>query len=486
MIRTLTNEWRRFRFATLLLATYAYFYQGADPNQHSRIFLTNALLRGSVDITRDHGYTVDKSFFHNRFLSDKAPGLSFLAVPIRVVMRLLDRIAGASDGVMNERARMHFMTIVLCGLAGVASTLLLGRVVERYGATSREKMLVMVGYGLGTLVFPFSTVLFAHQLAALLVLLGFEIARGRPSDGGLALRKRAALFGFVGSLAIISEYPTGIIVGIVAIALVLTHRAKWRDVVVWGALGAAPILALHSFYLYEAFGSPLSMPYGHVFEPLFRVHHDQGLLGVNPPTLGAMYGVTVSKYRGLLFLCPHLVLAIFGFAYWLRDKNDRVDLRIVTAIILAYFCFNASYYAWDGGGSTGPRHFIPALAFLSIPFFFFIRRSRVHFWLGAALTCVSVFFMFASTAVLVHQAEGEVMRSSPLYDVVVTDFFRGDLALNAQDVRTLGPRFDASYNLGMFAGLHGLASLVPLLLAWVLAYSVDGVRWATHHAPRPA
>jgi hypothetical protein len=174
-------------------------------------------------------------------------------------------------------------------------------------------------------------------------------------------------------------------------------------------------------------------------------------------------------------LCPHLLLAIFGFAYWVRDGNDRTDLRIVTAIVLAYFCFNSAYYAWDGGGSTGPRHFIPALAFLSIPFFFFIRRSRFHFWLGAALTCVSVFFMFTSTAVLVHQAEGEVMRSSPLYDVVLTDFFRGDLALNSQDIHTLGPRFDASYNLGMFAGLHGLVSLIPLLVLWAIAYGVDAV-----------
>ncbi len=377
---------------------------------------------------------------------------------------------------------MHFITIVLCGLAGVASTLLLGKVVERFGATSREKMLSMVAYGLGTLVFPFSTVLFAHQLAALLVLVAFVVSRHEQWP----LRTRAVLLGLVGSLAIISEYPTGIIVGILAIAMLSSRRSEWRTIALWGALGAVPILSLHSFYLYRAFGSPLSMPYGHVFEPLFRIHHDQGLLGVNPPSLGGVYGVSISKYRGLLFLCPHLVLAIFGFAYWLRDKNDPGDLRIVTAIVLGYFCFNASYYAWDGGGSTGPRHFIPALAFLSIPFFFFIHRSRFHFWLGAALTCVSVFFMFASTAVLVHQGEGEVMRSSPLYDVVLPDFFRGDLALNVQDVRTLGPRFDASYNIGMFMGLRGLISLLPLSLAWALAYGFDGVRWATHRVPRPA
>jgi hypothetical protein len=102
------------------------------------------------------------------------------------------------------------------------------------------------------------------------------------------------------------------------------------------------------------------------------------------------------------------------------------------------------------------------------------------------MTALSVLFMFASTAVLVHQPEGEVLRSSPLYDIVVTDFLRGDLALNSQDVRTAGPRFDASYNLGMFGGLRGLWSLAPLVGLWVVAYAVDAARWVRVQTPRHA
>jgi hypothetical protein len=486
MLRALGQSGRSYRFAALMLATYAYFYQGADPNQHSRIFLTDALLRGSVDITPDHGYTIDKSYFHGRFLSDKAPGLSVLAVPLRAAMRVIDRLVGAGDDVTSERARMHFITIVLCGLSGVASTLLVGSIVEHLGARPRERTLSMIAYGLGTIVFPFSTVLFAHQIAALLVLVCFVLARGGPFWGELSLRRRAAAFGAVGALSIVTEYPTAILVGVLAIALVVTHRSKWVEIAAWGSLAAAPILVVHSAYLYAAFGSPFSLPYGHVFEPFFRVHHDEGLLGINPPTLAGLYGVSVSTYRGLFFFCPHLVLCFFGFAYWARDEVHRADLRVVVAVVLGYFCFNASYYAWDGGGSTGPRHFIPAIAFLSLSFFFFIRRSSRHFALGAALTALSVFFMFASTSVLVHQPEGEVVRSSPLYDIVLTNFFRGDLAQNTQDIRTVGPRFDAAYNLGMFAGLRGLWSLVPLVAAWMVAYAVDAGRWVRVHALRRA
>ena len=123
----------------------------------------------------------------------------------------------------------------------------------------------------------------------------------------------------------------------------------------------------------------------------------------------------------------------------------------------------------------GPRHYVPALAFLSLPALFFLRRSEMHFRIGAVLAAVSVFFMFASTAVLIHQNEGDVFRSSPLYETVITSFFRGELALNTQDVRTLGPRFDAAGNLGMLFGLHGLNSLAPLLALWATAYGFDAV-----------
>ncbi|MCL2724656.1 MAG: hypothetical protein FWD69_09495 [Polyangiaceae bacterium] len=476
----LPDAWSRLRFAVLSLITYAYFYQGADPNQHSRIFLTDALLRRSVDITPDHGYTIDKSFFHERFLADKAPGISALAVPIRAVMGWLDRLVGAGTAVDSERARMHFLAIVLCGIAGVVSTLWVGDIVESYGANRREKTLSMVAYGFGTLVFPFSTVLFGHSFAAMLILACFRVVRG-DFGGRLSLRGRSALFGFLGSLTIVTEYPTAVMIGVLAISLVLGRGGKPSraiEVVIGGALGALPLLALHAYYLKVAFGSPFSMPYSHVFEPVFRMNHDKGLLGINLPSLGGIYGISLSPYRGLLFMCPHLLLAIFGFAYWLRDGGER-DLRLVATLLVAYLLFSSAYYAWDGGGSTGPRHFIPALAFLSIPFFFFIRRSNWHFWLGAALAALSVFFMFTSTAVLVHQPEGEVFRSSPLYEVILPSFFRGELALNTQDVRTLGPRADAAYNLGMLAGLKGLWSLAPLAVLWLGAYLSDIVRSRT-------
>jgi hypothetical protein len=469
--------WKRHRFAVVLFATYAYFYQGADPNQHSRLFLTRALLfRHAINITADHSFTIDKSIFGDQFYSDKAPGLSVLAVPVQWMMTTVDRLFGYDDSsVFMQRAQLHFLTIVLCGLAGVAATLCVGRIVEGYGASARETMLCMVAYGLGTIVFPFSTALFAHQLAALMVLTCFLLVRQVEERPALLLRN-AVLLGLVGSASITTEYPTGIIVGLCAGRLLLVQRAGWRTIALGGALGAAPLLLLHSLYLWKAFGSPLSLPYNHVFEPFFRVHHEEGLVGVNPPTLGGAFGVTLSSYRGLFFFCPHLLLVFFGFGYWLRSGEHPRDLRFVTLVVIAYFLFAASYYAWDGGGSTGPRHYLPALAFLSLPFFFFIRESRARFYVGLAFTAFSVFFMLVSTAVLVHQPEGEVLRSSPLYDTVLGSFFRGELALNPQDIRTLGPRFDASYNLGMFFGLKGLWSLLPLAALWVAAYSFEAAR----------
>src|ERR1700734_3795095 len=50
---------RRHRLFVLIGLTYAYFFQGGDPNQASRFFLTRSLVeRHAVDITPDHPLTL--------------------------------------------------------------------------------------------------------------------------------------------------------------------------------------------------------------------------------------------------------------------------------------------------------------------------------------------------------------------------------------------------------------------------------------------
>ncbi|WP_394821085.1 hypothetical protein [Pendulispora albinea] len=479
------DAWRRSRFFILLWATYAYFYQGSDPNQLTRIFLTQSLVEDrAVNIDRYHGFTIDKAELGGTFFCDKAPGLSFLATPLFALQNYADRIFGfSSDDLAIKRARLHLLVIFLCGLSGLLASWSLARALRTFGATARQESLLVVGYALGTLAFPFSTALFAHQMVAAFLITTFVMIRALAT-GGEPDPKRLAPIGFLWGLTIISEYPSALLVAVLGLYL-LSFYGGWRAqarVVLYVGLGALAPLVVHAVYVKAAFGSPFALPYKHVFEPIFRSHHEEGLVGVNPPTPAGIFGVLASRYRGLFFLCPFLILSLFGMARWVREEKERREQILVLGLLAVYFVFGTSYYAWDGGGSTGPRHIVPILPFLVIGILPFLRAGARWRWnLCTALVAVSIGLMFVSTAVLLHMPEGEVILSNPIYDVIFPSFFRGDLGLNVQDVRELGFRADASYTLGMLFGLKPVTSLLVVPAMWLLVYAssiVERVRSA--------
>jgi hypothetical protein len=471
---------QKWKFFCLLALTYAYFFQGTDPNQHSRFFLMRAMvLRGALDITPDHGFTIDKSEHHQLFFCDKAPGLSFVGAPFYWVFHTLDRVAHLdSNAPWVANVQLHLLVVILCGTAGVVATYYVKQALALVGANETTQNLLTVGYALGTLAFPFSTVLFAHQPVAALLIASFVlILRMRSNEQPAAsptpsVRRTSILLGLFLAFAVISEYPAGLVgLPLTCLYLVSAKDHKGRlEMIGWMAVGASGPLLIHSLYLWKAFGSPTALPYKFVFEPFFRVHHDEGLLGINPPTLAGVFGVTISRYRGIFFLCPFLLLAFFGLWRWTRDGQFRAERRTVLTILIAYFVFNSSYYAWDGGGSTGPRHMIPVLPFYVVTAGFFFDGSALRRRIGIALVAVSIAIMSVSVAVLVHQPEGEVVISNPFYDRVLPALARHEVSTNVQPFMQLGERADASYNIGQLLGLSPLLSLVPLLALWSLSY----------------
>jgi hypothetical protein len=460
--------WTR-RLFVLLAVTYAYFFQGGDPNQATRILLTKAIVdRGEPHITAYHAVTIDKSQKDGRFFSDKAPTVSLLATIPWKLMNVLDRLAGIdASSRAAQRARLHVVVIAVSVAAGVIAAWLLRRVLLLFGSKERDADLVTLGYGLGTLAFPFSTVLFGHQTAAAILLGAFWLTVSVKDRRAYSTRRLFAL-GLLWSWSMITEYPTGILVacmGIYVLAADLRGRSIAR-VLGWSALGAVLPFALHSLFLWWAFGNPTKLPYTYMAEPIFLAHTSTGILGINVPTFVGMFGSLYSRYRGLFFLCPFLLLTFAGFRAWLLAEERKPELRLVAAMCIAYVLFNAGYFAWDGGGSTGPRHLVPVLPYLVMPIGFFLDGTRFTRAVTWTALVPSAAIMLACTAVCIQVPEGDPFRANPLYQIVVTAIAHGEVASNHQDVFSTAPRADASYNLGMLFGLQGVASLVPLLVVW--------------------
>ncbi len=391
----------------LLFLAYAYFIpRGALWNADTRIFLAASIVdRGQLNIDPYAQYTGDRAAYNGHYYSDKAPGSSLLAVPVYAFVKLALyqgktpylQLLSASDEQRTDFLPRYLMTLLLVGLPSALLGGLIFNFLAYLGLGPRGRMVLALGYGLGTIAFAFSTVFFGHQMVALLLFaafyLLFKIRRGTLSQWHYLTA--GALAGY----AIITEYPTALIVGCLALYAFLPGR-QWRALLLF-AVGVLPSLVIDAVYNTLCFGAPWNQGYANLAGPeSFRVGQSQGLLGVTLPHLDALWQTTFGPYRGLFLLSSFLLLAVPGFVWLFRRCAEmRSEAWLWLSIVVVYFLFAISYYAWDGGYSLGPRHFIPALPFLVLPVALALRRRGWVRALTTALIALSIVIVTLATAV---------------------------------------------------------------------------------------
>jgi hypothetical protein len=204
-----------------------------------------------------------------------------------------------------------------------------------------------------------------------------------------------------------------------------------------------------------------------------------GLFGITYPQLWRLREILVGSYRGLLPISPLTAVAPIGLGLLIRHRLTRLPGIVAATIALFYLLLNASYYYWEGGWAFGPRHVVPALPFLALGL-----APLWDWWSGAARLLLVAAWIWGTALTLVAvattpQPPGSIQR--PVAELLLPAFVNGELALNNQgftDYRADAARLrppDPSrpgWNLGMKLGLDGLASLVPLALAWLACGTV--------------
>ena len=457
---------RNWIFVVIAL-TYAYFYQGGDMNTNVRLALTRSIVeRHALDVTPYHTLSIDNGYFQGKYYSDKAPGISLLATVPYGLMRAAEKVAHLDPDQPEVRAtRVHALVIVFAVLPGVLAAALLRWAAERLSIRTPTATLLAVGYAWGTSAFAYSTMLFGHQLAAALVLGAFCLfLQTAQTERTERARGTLLLFGALISWAWIVEYPTAFLSIVLGCSLLAdTAPRAWLRTIAWIFLGASPALAVHALYAFLCYGSPWALPYQYVVEPVFRSHTSSGLFGIGIPTRDGLVGISISAYRGLFFYCPWLVLVFAGFGQWIRAGSLGKCGKCVLALIALHVTFAASYYAWDGGLATGPRHLVPLLPFLILPIAYFADRGRWQTLVTGLAILVSMLIMLPIVAVTPLLPFGDLARTNPLYAYVLPALVRGELANNWIDPYATGAHRDVSYNLGQLAGLPVYLSLwLPL------------------------
>jgi len=474
------------RYAWLIFITlwccYGYFFpKWAEWNQNSRMDLTLAVVeQGGIAIDDYYNNTGDYAVHGGHIYTDKAPGLSFLGVPVyaafawvtdtAVGTAVLDRasrsgalaatLSSEGTGLVDDKVRfaaaLHATTLWTVSLASAALAAGLFVFLRRLGLDTRERFALALAYGLATIAFPYSTVFYGHQLAAALVFGMFAvIASVRRSE-----HSERALWaaGALGGLAVLVDFPSLVLV-LLLVVYAMSTLAPLRTLIRIGVAGA-PFAIVLGAYNAAAFGSPFSSSYRYLGR--FPEISNSGVLGFGAPSLDALVGITVSPYRGLFYYVPFLIVAVPGIVALARRPGWRTEARLIAAILAADLLVVACWYDWRGGFAIGPRNLLTIVPFLmvgvgaALTAWRDVRWAVIGFW-----SLVGISFGIVWLASVSGQAFAPITIGRPLTELFWPRFLSGDIARNA----------------GMALGLPSWVSLFPPLAGIAVSLWLGLKRW---------
>lgn len=475
---------RRAALVFLILGfAYAYFLRVIpNSNVNSRLGLVFAVVQeGRLTIdsyaTHHHLGTVDKAVHDGHYYSEKAIGTAVLGVLVYGPIHWMDSLLQLN---LHFYLLRYFITLGVVALPAAFAGSLFYIVCEHVSGDRWHSFLVTLALGLGTMLWPFSTVLFGHALAAALLWIAFFLMLRLRHSSRSPRASCSLAIGFLLGFAGISEFPvTPIVLALGVFYLYLLHeRKELRPALILSA-GAAALLpiALQLAYNWACFGSPFSLGYGQLAHEVFRELHGEGFLGVSWPQPSVLYYLTLHPIRGLFVQAPVLLAGLVGF-YWIwKRQRWRAEGVLAAFALLSLLWINAGFGTWWGGATFAPRHLIPALFFLGLPLAFLPART---FLLVSPLAVLSVLHMLIPTA-------GDPLVGDPVFFALQ----RGEISTipylghspiyggSLEQLRGWGFR-GFTPNVGMLLGLQGPWSLLPLCAVTLSAAILFRRRCASH------
>jgi hypothetical protein len=383
-------------WAVLLVGlAFATVIQNWSDNQSSHYDLIRALDAGRTTIDAGPYRTKDKAHYKGHFYSARAPGLAIYSLPFYELINALDApaLARSSQALRGEDEMIYFVGLWGSVLPGLVMLLLVWRVAERFEPGYGGPTAVVLG--LGTMVLPFSTLMFSHVFAAMLGFAAFAIMMRERAGPPRPLLLAAA--GVLMGYAIASEYPLALVAAVLGLYLLSRPGAlaprplatRAGAYVLGGLVGIVPLL----LYNHAAFHSWTHLAYSNIPQ------QHQGFFGISAPSLRVLATLLFDS-RGLLTLSPVLAMGAVGTVLLYRCGR-RAEALTIAGICVLYLGYNSGYYLPFGGGSPGPRFLITMLPFLAFPIALALRRFP-----GPTLALAGVSIATTVIATITHPLVG--------------------------------------------------------------------------------
>lgn len=188
--------------------------------------------------------TIDKAFYNGHYFTDKAPGISLLAVPVYALLRF----AGfPSPPYLVYRWILSFLFSAIPTIILVFYLYRFLILLKIDGITAK---IVVLGYSLATIAYPFSLVFYPYQLVSLLTFISFYFAYRR---------EKYFLIGVMCGLASICEYTVIPVIFFIFIYIFFTNRKKTvsMPIAIKGPKGMKSVLF---FFLMRIKNNPVTPP----------------------------------------------------------------------------------------------------------------------------------------------------------------------------------------------------------------------------------
>lgn len=365
----------RWLLGLLGFLSSAYFlHEHPGWNVNTRLALTYAIVdEHRLTIDSFHALpeyeTHDKAFFNEHFYSDKIVGNAFAAIPAYQIARWV------TNGLrlpFSPQAKDYVCRVSTVSVAYGLLLMMLAALFERQGVAPHQATGLAALGGLGTLLFPYSTLFYPYVPACLLSVVAYRLTLPRGPDDALSSLPLPRVF--LAGLAMGGALLFELLYGLIAIALVLhllgSQRPLGRGVLAAFVFGVGSIIALIPFWIYtHAIFGRFTIPYEYEYHQIFQEAMASGFMGIHfPPKPGVLWLITFHPFRGLFFHAPILLFAVPGFVAMTRLPHGVMRALVCVGLFVGYLLVNGGYYHhWWGGTACGPRHLIPALPFLLLP-----------------------------------------------------------------------------------------------------------------------
>jgi len=467
----------------LFFITYGYFFQGGGWNQNSRICLTRAILHQHTFVIDEYKEdsknpyfefvnTGDWSYYRGHYCTNKAPGLSFMAVvPFGIAEYLLGHVF-PSDVEKQVHISAYVSTLCIIVLCSALLCLLLFFFCNHFMRLDEKNCLILtVFFGFGTLAFSYSTIFYAHMPAAFFSFLSFVLVMHIKHDDPQRKNLIALISGFSISTAVLLEPSTLIMLG--CIGFYLISFKEGRRCLPFYLLGCIPPGVVQGIYNTVCFGGPLSSSYDFANEAVMFRGIDGKILGLPHPK--NVIKILFLPNRGLFVSSPILLMALPGSVLFFKKRDWISEAIIFTSVSVLFLLFIISYYAWYHAATPGPRYLLPAFPFIFLLTVFVLDRFPKMFMAVGALSILINFIITLVGNEIPHDIE------NPLTDFILKNLLAGKVSVNPvpfsnfenyptetlSDINKWTPNFN-SFNLGEIIFPHSLASILPLICFWII------------------